>query len=222
MAEQSDIVAPAYGEPAGELRPRIPDPAALRSAPHREDRARRRQGGDGQRRRDRPDQGFRRLRPEAERVRLPLRPHHEAHLHRGEGSAAAHRLRRGRGRARAARGAGRRRRRARQADPGRPAGGDRAAHRALRPAHEAGRGFRDRQSRVRRALPRLLEGIPPPHRAPRRLAALRPDRDAPAPHADRRHDDPPRRRRRHDLRHLRHARPAPALHRPGDRASARA
>ena len=46
----------------------------------------------------------------AQPVRLPLRRHHEAAVHRGEGGAAAHRLRRGRGRARAARGADRGRR----------------------------------------------------------------------------------------------------------------
>ncbi len=34
-----------------------------------------------------------------------------------------------------------------QADPGRPAGGDREAHRALRPAHHARRRLRDHQSR---------------------------------------------------------------------------
>jgi malate dehydrogenase (oxaloacetate-decarboxylating)(NADP+) len=34
-------------------------------------------------------------------------------------------------------------------------------------------------------------------------------------HADRFHDDPQGRRRRHDLRHLRHHPAAPALHRPG-------
>ena len=35
-----------------------------------------------------------------------------------------------------------------QADPRRPAGGDRAAHRALRAAHQAGRGLRADQPRV--------------------------------------------------------------------------
>jgi malic enzyme len=38
-------------------------------------------------------------------------------------------------------------------------------------------------------------------------------------HPDRRHDDPQGGRRRHAVRHLRHACPAPALRRPGDRAA---
>ena len=39
-----------------------------------------------------------------------------------------------------------------------------------------------------------------------RVAAIREDRDAAAPHADRRDDGPHGRRRRHALRHVRHAR----------------
>ena len=52
--------------------------------------------------------------------------------------------------------------------------------------------------------------------------SLRADRDAPAPDADRRDGHPSRRRRRHAVRHVRHARAASRLHRPGDRAAARA
>ena len=55
MAEQSDIVANAYGERGPALRPRVPDPEALRSAPHRDDRAGGGQGGDGLGRGDAPD-----------------------------------------------------------------------------------------------------------------------------------------------------------------------
>ena len=76
------------------------------------------------------------------------------------------------------------------------------------------------QSRVRSALPRLLRELPPAGRAQRHHGAVRETRNAPPAHADRRHDDPQGRCRRHDLRHLRHARPAPALRRPGDRSPA--
>ena len=47
------------------------------------------------------------------------------------------------------------------------------------------------------------------------------DRDAPPADADRRDGDPSRRGRRHAVRHVRHARAAPALHRPGDRPAPR-
>ncbi len=104
-----------------------------------------------------------------------------------------------------------------QADPRRPARGARAPDRALRPAPEAGRGFRGDQSRVRPALQDLLDRVLPPHPAQGRLAAVRADRDAPPAHADRRDDGPPGRRRRHAVRHVRHPPPAPRLHRAGDR-----
>ncbi len=84
-----------------------------------------------------------------------------------------------------------------------------------------GRRLRDDQSRIRRALPRLLDELLRADASGKGVSQhVRADRDAPAPHADRRDDDPPRRRRRHDLRHVRHARAAPALHRPGDRTPA--
>ena len=71
-------------EPA--LRPRIPDPEAVRSAPHREDRAGGREGGDGlaawRRARSRDFDAYRAA-PHA--VRLPLRPADEADLRGGEG-----------------------------------------------------------------------------------------------------------------------------------------
>ena len=47
------------------------------------------------------------------------------------------------------------------------------------------------------------------HGAQGRVAAVREDRDAPAAHADRRDDDPHGRGRRHAVRHVRHARAAP-------------
>ena len=140
-----------------QLRPRVHHPAAVRPAAHRPRRAGGGQGGDGLRRGDAADRRPRRLHAVADAVRLPLRPDHEAAVHRGEGGAAAHRLRRGRGRARAARGADRGRRGPRQADPDRPAAGDRAAPRAARPARAPGQGIRAGQPGVRPALPRLLE-----------------------------------------------------------------
>jgi len=92
----------------------------------------------------------------------------------------------------------------------------RAAHRTPRIAHPAGDGFRAREPRIRPPLPRLLDGVPPPRGEAWGLAAIRADGAAPPPYADRRDDDPPRRSRRNDLRHYRHARNAPAVHRPGD------
>ena len=142
---------------------------------------------------------------------------------RGQGGAAAHRLRRGRGRARAARGAGRGRRRPREADPGRPAAGDRAAHRALRPARAA-RARTSSSSTPSTTRATATTGRPttssPSARACRRSTRsieMRRRHDA-----DRRDDDPQGRGRRHALRHVRHARAAPALHRPGDRPARRA
>ena len=80
-----------------------------------------------------------------------------------------------------------------------------------------GSRLRDHQSRIRRPLSRLLAGILSPHRAPGRVAGLCADRDAPPPHADRRDDDAPGRGGRHAVRHVRHPRPSPHIHRPGDR-----
>ena len=85
LAEQSDIVATAYGIERPALRPRVPDPEAVRSAPDRADRAGGGEGGDGLRRRDAADR--RTSTPTAQRlhaVRLPLRPDHEADLRGGE------------------------------------------------------------------------------------------------------------------------------------------
>ena len=55
------------------------------------------------------------------------------------------------------------------------------------------------------ALPRLLDRVLPADAAQGRVAAIRQDRDAPPADADRRDDDPHGRRRRHAVRHLRHA-----------------
>ncbi len=155
------------------LRSRLPDSQAVRSAPHREDRAGGGQGGDGLGCRDAPDRRFRRVPPEAHAVRVSLRPADEADLHGGEGGAQAHRVRGRRGRARAARGAGRRRRGTGETDPRRPARGDREAARALRPAHAARDALRHDQPGARRPLQGILDGVLPPHAAARRVAGVR-------------------------------------------------
>ena len=105
------------------------------------------------------------------------------------------------------------------ADPHRPAGGDRSAHRALRPAPRGGQGVRDREPGERPALPRRLDRVsqadgPPRHHARRRQGAR-----AAVPHADRRDADPPRRCRCDAVRHHRPLQgPPPAR---GERARAR-
>ena len=52
-------------------------------------------------------------------------------------------------------------------DPGRPSGRAGTAHREVRPAPEAGRALRRHQPRLRRALPRLLADLPPDGRCAR-------------------------------------------------------
>ena len=81
----------------------------------------------------------------------------------------------------------------READPGRPAGGARAAHRALRPAHQAGRRLRDRSipkhdPRYRDYWTRVLPADRSASGVSQQYAQ---DRDAPPADADRRDDDPP-------------------------------
>ena len=208
------------------VRPRVPDPEAVRPAADHAHRAGRGRGSDGERRGDAPDRRHGRLPRPVAAVRLSLRHVHEADLRDGEERGrlrrqVTHRVRRGRGRAGAAGRAGRPRREDRHADPDRTAGGDRQAARALRPAHAAGRRLRADQSRVRPALSRLRGDVSPAGRAQGHHRAVRKARDAPPADADRRDDDPQGRCRRHDLRHLRHARAAPGLHRPGDRPAAR-
>ncbi len=159
QAEQCEVVAAAYGQDR-ELRRRVPDPEAVRSAPDDEDRAGRGQGGDGTGVATRPIADMDAYARSC-RLRLRLRHHHEADLRAAKQAAAAHRLRRGRGRARPARRAGGRRRElARPMLIGRPAV-HRAAHREVRPAPAAGARLRRRQPRGRRALPRLLADLPP-------------------------------------------------------------
>ena len=122
-----------------------------------------------------PDPRPRRLRPAPERVRLPLRPHHAAHLRRGEG--------RRRKRIVYAEGEDERVLRAVQvvvdeklARPilvGRPAVLEKRIERfGLRLKRR--RALRRRQPGMGRALPGLLDRIPPPHRAPGRVGRSTP------------------------------------------------
>ena len=150
MAEQSDIVAAAYGVRGPVVRPRLPDPQAVRSAPHRADRAGGGAGGDGVGRRDAArSPTSTRTAQRLTQLRLPLRPADEADLHGGQaGAASASCTPRARTSACCAPCRWSIDERLAEPDPGRPPGGDRAAHRALRPAHQARQGLRDHQSRA--------------------------------------------------------------------------
>jgi malate dehydrogenase (oxaloacetate-decarboxylating)(NADP+) len=137
------------------------------------------------------------------------------------GEEEADRVRRGRGRAHPARGAGGGRREPGAADADRPARGDQAAHRQVRPAPAGRARLRPGQHRERPPLPQLLADVPRDDGAEGRDRAARQDRDAPAPDADRRDAAQDRRGRRHALRHLGRHGDAPQLHRSGDRPARR-
>ena len=110
--EQSDIVATAYGIQDLSFG-RIPDSEAVRSAPDREDRAGRRAGRDGRRRRDTPDRGHGRVQAAPATVRVSQRHDDEADLPdraRRAGREEARRVRGRRRRARVARRSDHRRR----------------------------------------------------------------------------------------------------------------
>ena len=145
MAEQSDIVANAYGDREPALRSRVPDPEAVRSAPHREDRAR----GGARRRWTRASRRGRSPTSTRTAQRLTQFVYHSGLLMKPIFDAAKKAPKR----IVYAEGEDERVLRAvqvvvdeglAQPDPRRPAGGDREAHRALRPAHQAGHGLRDR------------------------------------------------------------------------------
>ena len=135
QAEQSEVVSRRLRRRDAQLRPRVPDPEALRSAPDDADRAGGGAGGGrvGRRARGRSPT----WRPTAPSCR-PSSTRRARRCGRSStspsGAEEAHRLRRGRGGARAARGAGGRRREPGAADADRPARGDRAARRQVRPA----------------------------------------------------------------------------------------
>ena len=159
----------------------------------------------------------------AQPVRLPLRPDHEAAVHRGEGArrgaSSTPRARTSaccaRCRSWSTKGL------ARPILIGRPQVIEQRLERLglrMRP----GKDFELVNPGVRPALPRLLDDLPPAHRAQGRVAGIRARRDAPPAHADRRHDDVQGRGRRHAVRHLRHARDAPAVHRRRSSACGRA
>ena len=140
-AERCRCIGLRHHQP--QLRSRIPDSQAVRSAADHAHRARGGAGRDGERRGLAADRRSRRLPRPAAAVRLSLRHLHEADLHdreecRRDGRQVAHRVRRGRGRARAARRPGRHRRRSRATDPDRPARHHRTPAAAIRAA-DAGR-----------------------------------------------------------------------------------
>ena len=130
-AEQSDVVAAAYGRREIRFGPEYLIPLPFDPAPHHHGGAGRGRGGDALRRRDAAARRHRGLSPVAAALRLHLRHRDAAGLRRrSRGADAADRLRRGRGRPGAAGGAGRGGRAAGAAGPGRPAGGDRRADQA--------------------------------------------------------------------------------------------
>ena len=148
--EQSDIVATAYGIQDLSFGPEylIPKPfdprLIVKVAP-----AVAKAAMDSRRRRA-SDRGHGSVRTASAAVRVSQRHDHEADFPAGAWRRAgeeAHRVRGRRRRARAARDADHRRRKAREADPDRPSGGDRTAHRALRPASGRGAGLHGRQHR---------------------------------------------------------------------------
>ena len=141
------------------VRPRLPDPARVRSAPHHDDRAR---GGA----RRRWTAASRRVRSRISRrittswrASCTSRARRWSRCSRRRRGAEARRVRRRRGRARAARRAGGRRRRARAAGAGRPHRHHREPHPEARPAAQARQGLRRRQHPRRSALPRLLDRV---------------------------------------------------------------
>ena len=166
QAEQSDIVARAYGEQNLSFGPEYLIPAAVRPAADRQDRAGGGARGDGERRRHAPDRGLRGLPRAPEPVRLPVRPHHEAGV-RPRRKAAPQRVV-------YAEGEDERVLRAVQvvvdegmARPtliGRPTVIEARIERlGLRLKRDA--RLRPRRSRQRSALPRVLGGLPPARRA---------------------------------------------------------
>ena len=88
-AEASDVVLAAYGAESLQLRSRLHHPEALRPAADPRDRADRRPGGDGHRRRHPADRRHGRLPRAAAALRLPLRPADEAGLRRRRPRARA-------------------------------------------------------------------------------------------------------------------------------------
>ena len=187
QAEQSEVVAAAYAGATLSFGPEylIPKPfdprLMMKIAPAVA------QGGGRVGRRAAPDRRHGRLPRQAADLRLRVGHDDEADLQPRQGGAEeARRLRRGRGGARAARGAGGGRREPGAADADRPARGDRAAHREVRPAPAGRARLRPRQHRERPPLPRLLADLPRDDGAQGRDRAARQDRDAPAPDADRR------------------------------------
>ena len=89
------------------IRPGLPDSARLRSAPHHQSGPGGGESGDGERRREPADQGFRRVSRSVDAVCLPVRNADGAGVRGGQARTEARRVCRRRGRTRAARGTGR-------------------------------------------------------------------------------------------------------------------
>src|SRR6185437_3071013 len=203
------------------LRTRLPDSARIRSAAHRQHRARGREGCDGERCRDASDRRFRCVPAEAPGVRLPLGHADGAGVRGGATLTAAHRLCRGRGRAGAARRAGGGRRAARHSGADRAARDRPRAPRQARLETRAWARLRDRQHPRRSASPRIRARILSADAAPRRHARPGDGGDAQSPYADRGDARAPRRRRRDAVRHQRQLPRPPALHPRRDRDARR-
>ena len=161
QAELSEVVTAAYAGATLSFGPEylIPKPfdprLMMRIAPAVA------QGGGRLGRRGAPDRRHGGLPRQAADLRLRVGHGDAADLQpRQGGEEEAHRLRRGRGGAHPARGAGGRRREPGAADADRPARGDRAAHRQVRPAPAGRARLRPRQHRERPPLPQLLADVP--------------------------------------------------------------
>ena len=216
--EQSDVVRRVPNLENMRSGPEYLIPKPFDPAPDQCDRAGGREGR-WSRRRHAPDRRLRRVPERLTTVRLPLGPPDEADLRRRPSSPAPDRH---------AEGEDERVLRAAQvvvdegpraADPGRAADGRRsgASKRFGLPGSGRARDFDDQPESRTSATATTGTSTYRLTAAQKASGGLREDRDAPPAHADRRDDDPSRRRRRHDLRHLRDARAAPAIRRPGDR-----
>ena len=169
QAEQSDIVAMAYGEQnlsfgPEYLIPRPFDPRLIGKIAPAVARAAMDSGVA-----TRPITDFDAYRDSPQPVRLPLRPDHEAAVRGGESRRpSASCTAEGEDERVSARGPGQvvdeslARPIARRAPGGRP-----DAHRAIRAEVEAGRGLRTHQPRTRSALRRVLDRLPPARRSAR-------------------------------------------------------
>ncbi len=144
---------------AADLRRRLPDPQALRSAAGGGGLLLGGPRGDGERRSHPADRRFRGLQGQTAAIGFQVGAADAPGLRGRPRRLAADHLRRGRGRAGAARGPGDPRGDHRDADPDRPPRGDRSALRAHGARHPAGARVPPDQPRERPALLRFLEQL---------------------------------------------------------------